>query len=77
MYYRKYNFDNFPKWFQLNSHSRGGYAWKVVSIYDALTEFKCLVVWSDARNVFNHPGVEIQRTREMDSYLVNQVIVEF
>ena len=63
IYYRKFNFDNFPKWFQLNTPSRGGYAWKVVSIYDVLTEFKGLVVWSDAGNVFNNLGVEIQRTR--------------
>ena len=74
IYYRKFNFDNFPKWFQLNTHTRGGYAWKVESIYDALTEFKGLVVWSDAGNVFNNLGVEIQ-LEEMDSFLVKQVIM--
>ena len=64
IYYRKFDFNHFPSWFQINeSSSRGGYAWKVVAIYDVLTEYKGLVVWSDAGNVFSNLNVELERTR--------------
>ena len=63
IYYRQFNFDSFPNWFRLSTPTRGGYAWKVVLIYDILTEYKGLVVWSDAGNIFNSIDVDIQRAR--------------
>ena len=55
LYYRKFNFANFPAWFDLSDPNlRGGYAWKVVSYFDILNQTKSQIMWSDAGNLWSH-----------------------
>ena len=55
LYYRKFNFANFPSWFNISDRSiRGGYSWKVVSYFDVLNQTKRIVVWSDGGNRWSH-----------------------
>lgn len=51
-YYRKFNFNNFPRWWDISDPLiRGGYSWKVAVIYDVLLESKRIVIWSDGGNL--------------------------
>lgn len=60
VYYRKFNFANFPSWFNIsNRDTRGGYSWKVVSLFDVLMESKRIVMWSDGGNLFNYDFVDV------------------
>lgn len=48
--YRKFNYGSFPGWMNLQKtgkQTRGGYAWKVIPIYDAFHEWKGLLSWQD------------------------------
>lgn len=49
--YRKFNYKNYPDF--LNVHVNAGeYAWKPAVIREVSKEFKGLLVWSDAGNIF-------------------------
>lgn len=70
IYYRKLNFDHFPSWWNISDPAiRGGYSWKVVSIYDVLMESKRIVVWSDGGNLFSYDFVdELKRVYQYGAY---------
>ena len=49
--YRKYNWDSFPEWMDLQksgNSKRGGYSWKVIPIYDAFFQWKGMLSWLDS-----------------------------
>lgn len=55
LYYRKFNFANFPSWFDITDRDiRGAYSWKVISYFDVLNQTKRIVVWSDGGNLWSH-----------------------
>ena len=64
IYYRKYNFAHFPTWCNISEpNSRGGYSWKVISVFDVLTEYKGIVMWTDAGSVLGNIDNDIRRAR--------------
>ena len=64
IYYRKYNFAHFPTWSVISEPaSRGGYSWKVVTVFDVLTEYKGVVVWTDAGSIMRSIEDDIIRAR--------------
>lgn len=55
LYYRKFNFDNFPDWWNITDPiAHGGYSWKVVSYFDVLNQTKRVVNWSDGGCMWSH-----------------------
>ena len=64
IYYRKYNFAHFPAWSNINEpHSKGGYAWKVITLFDILTEYKGVVMWTDAGSILGNSEIDVSRAR--------------
>lgn len=69
LYYRKFNFANFPAFFNIHSLSVGGYSWKVVSYTDVLEECQGPLLWTDAGTLLN-PSMfkEIEYMKENGIY---------
>ena len=64
IYYRKYDFDHFPEWCGMTErHSMGGFAWKIITIFDIITEYKGLVFWTDAGSILGNIDKDIQNAR--------------
>ena len=64
IYYRKYNFAHFPAWSNINEpHSKGGYSWKVITLFDVLTEYKGVVMWTDAGSILGNSEIDVSRAR--------------
>ena len=64
IYYRKYDFDHFPEWSRINEPlSFGGYSWKIITIFDIITEYKGLVFWTDAGSILGNIDKDIQNAR--------------
>ena len=59
IYYRKYDYSHFPNWMHINNitSSRGGYSWKIISVYDAFVEWSSTVIWMDGGNYINDTRV--------------------
>ena len=69
IYYRKYNFAHFPTWSVISEPaSRGGYSWKVISVFDVLTEFKGVVMWTDAGSILRSVTEDVKRARHNGFY---------
>ena len=66
LYYRVFNFNNFPNWISINNYYVGGYAWKVISYMDVLHEVHGPLLWTDAGSVLN--GTMIQEMSYMHDY---------
>ena len=52
--YRKFNYASFPAWMNLlrtGREKRGGYAWKVIPMFDAFHEWKGMFSWLDGGDV--------------------------
>ncbi len=57
LYYRKYNWNAFPDWMNINDTlMRGGYTWKPIAIADAFYQWKGVIMWNDAGNYY-HPAI--------------------
>lgn len=55
LYYRKFNFDHFPSWYNISDPMiRGGYSWKVISYFDVLNQTKHIVNWTDGGSMWSH-----------------------
>lgn len=66
IYYRVFNFNNFPNWISINNYYVGGYAWKVISYMDVLREVHGPLLWTDAGSVLN--GTMTQEMSYMHDY---------
>ena len=64
IYYRKFNFDHFPEWCRITEPlSVGGYSWKIITIFDVITEYKGVVLWTDAGSIVGNIDKDIQCAR--------------
>lgn len=55
LYYRKFNFEHFPSWWNITEPLiRGGYSWKVVSYFDVLNQTKRIINWTDGGSLWSH-----------------------
>ena len=53
IYNRVYNWSSFPEWMNINAMNHGGYTWKPISIADVFYQWKGVVLWNDASNLYN------------------------
>ena len=64
IYYRKFNFDHFPEWCRITEPlSVGGYSWKIITIFDVITEYKGVVLWTDTGSIVGNIDKDIQCAR--------------
>lgn len=52
VYNRVYNWDSFPDWMNMNATNYGGYTWKPIVIGDVFYQWKGVVLWNDASNLY-------------------------
>lgn len=53
LFYRKFNFRNFPEWWSIKDRKvRGAYSWKVVSYFDVLNQTKRIINWTDGGSLW-------------------------
>jgi len=48
---KKFEFENYPKFVNLNEKDKGAYAWKPIIIYNEFLNFKHTLFWMDAGNL--------------------------
>ena len=64
IYYRKFNFDHFPEWCRITEPlSVGGYSWKIITIFDVITEYKGVVLWTDTGSIVGNIDKDIRSAR--------------
>lgn len=66
LYYRVFNFKNFPDWIRIDNYYVGGYAWKVISYMDILREVRGPLMWTDAGSILT--GNMSQEMSYMNEY---------
>lgn len=69
IYYRKFNFANFPEWWSLDNKVKS-FSWKVVSYFDVLRQTNEITVWSGYHTFWKLPITDdINRTKAEGMYI--------
>ena len=70
IYYRKFSFQHFPRWWNITNRSiRGGYSWKVISIVDVLKESRHLTIWADGGSILPESILsDVHRAKQFGFY---------